>query len=402
MSTDTKEFRQQAGEAYEEWKYRVIFAKAKKKCSLSWDEISDMLNLGCRGDYLRKIAYGVKKYADFLDARKEDARESGRYDDELTELENKTFAMQREKMRMQDQKRELNKLLRDWARAEHIQEEIHKAVKNLAKMKPLNVKPHKPDGWETTEAALLLSDWHKGMVTDNRNNKFNDAVFQQRIEKLVEQTIEHGRRQKVGSLHVFCLGDLVNGLIHVTTRINNEENVVKQTMQVAETLSEIIGRLSEEFDKVNLYWSRGNHDRVTPDKKESLTKESFFDFIPWYLESRLEGIPNIDFVDSNLDDEVIHANIKGSEIFAVHGHRDKLDSVIQNLSLIYHIFPDYVFMGHYHHTEEKEIQGAEAIINGSLCGADDYAVSLRRTTKPSQKLIIFDENGRLCTYNLRL
>lgn len=401
MSKDLTEFNQQAGEAYEEWKYRVIFAKVEKKCKLSWGEICHLLNLECGGDYLRKIAYGVKKYADFLAARKEEAHDDWRDEDTLTELENKEFAMQREKMRMQDQKRELNKLLRDWARAEHIQEEMRKAVLQMAKLKPLNFQPRTPDGC-TNEAALLLSDWHKGMVTSNRNNTFNDAVFRERIESLVNEVVKRGHEQNVGSLHVFCLGDLVNGLIHVTTRINNEENVIKQTMQVAETLSEIIGVFSEEFDKVNLYWSRGNHDRVTPDKKESLTKESFFDFIPWYLESRLEGIENVEFVDSNIDDEIIHANIMGNDIFAVHGHRDKLNTAIQNLSLMYRIFPDYVFMGHFHHTAEKEIQGAEVIVNGSLCGTDDYAVSLRRTAKPSQKLIIFDEGGRLCTYNLRL
>lgn len=360
-----------------------------------------MLDLNCGGEYLRKIAYGVKRYADFLESRKKDANKNGRVSDALTELESKTFAMQREKMRMQDQKRELNKMLRDWARAEHIQEELSETIKKVAKLKPLNPKKPKKNTW-TAEAALLLSDWHKGMVTSNRNNAFNDAIFRSRIEKLVSQTIEYGHQQKIGTLHVFCLGDLVNGLIHVTTRINNEENVVKQTMVVAETLSEIIASFSEKFNNVKLYWSRGNHDRVTPDKKDSLTKESFFDFIPWYLESRLSSVSNVDFVDSNLDDEIIHANIMGHHIFAVHGHRDKLKSVIQNLSLMYHIFPDYVFMGHYHHSTEDEVQGAEVIVNGSLCGTDDYAVSLRRTAKPSQKLVIFDKTGRLCTYNLRL
>ncbi len=401
MENKLDEFNQQAGESYEEWKYRVIFAKVEKKCKLSWGEICCLLNLECGGDYLRKIAYGVKKYADFLASREDEAYESGRLCDELTELENKTFAMQREKMRMQDQKRELNKLLRDWARAEHIQEEMAKAVHKMAKLKPLNFQPREYEGWPKA-AALLLSDWHKGMVTDNHNNTFNDAVFRQRIESLVEQVIEYGKQQHVGTLHVFCLGDLVNGLIHVTTRINNEEDVIKQTMQVGETLSEIIGAFSEHFDKINLYWSRGNHDRVTPDKKESLTKESFFDFIPWYLASRLEDVENVEFVKNNIDDEIIHASIMGKEIFAVHGHRDKLGSAIQNLSLMYHIFPDFIFMGHFHHAAEKEIQGAEVVVNGSLCGTDDYAVSLRRTSKPSQKFIIFDEDGRLCTYNLRL
>ena len=89
MENKLDEFNQQAGESYEEWKYRVIFAKVEKKCKLSWGEICCLLNLECGGDYLRKIAYGVKKYADFLASREDEAYESGRLCDELTELEGK-------------------------------------------------------------------------------------------------------------------------------------------------------------------------------------------------------------------------------------------------------------------------------------------------------------------------
>ena len=65
-------------------------------------------------------------------------------------------------------------------------------------------------------------------------------------------------------------------------------------------------------------------------------------------------------------------------------------------------FPDYVFMGHYHSHAEIESHGAEVIVNASLCGSDDYAISLRMSSHPAQKFIIFNEKGRVCTYEIRL
>ena len=399
---DTAEYNQHPGESVEDWKYRIILGKARREVKMSWQEISDMLCLGCGNEYLRKIAYGVLEYDNYLKARKEEAEEHWRDEDAFIELENKEFAMRREKMRMQDQKRELNKLLREWARAEHLQQEITKAVVDAAGNGNLHHPRKKNIQLSEREGALLLSDWHVGMVTDNMVNRYNEAEFDKRIHKLLDDVIQYGHEQKLKAIHVFALGDLVNGLIHVTTRINNEENIVKQTMKVSETLAMILNTLSEEFPAVKLYFSRGNHDRVTANKKESICSESFADLIWWYLKARLEGIQEIELIDNEVDDEIVMADICGNTIMAVHGHKDKIKNVIPNLSLLLKTFPDYVFMGHYHSHAELETHGAEVIVNSSLCGADDYAISLRRSSHPAQKLIIFNDKGRVCTYEIRL
>lgn len=395
------EVNQQAGESLNEWKYRLILGKARKEIKLSWQEISDMLCLGWSSEYIRKIAYGVLEYDNYLKERKEEANENWRDEDAFIELENKEFAMRREKMRMQDQKRELNKLLREWARAEHLQEQIEKAVKETAAA-PVQHKKRRPQNGSGKEGALLLSDWHVGMQTANMVNIYNEAVFEKRIHELLDRVIQYGHEQNISTLHLFALGDLVNGLIHVTTRINNEENVIKQSMKVAETMAMMVSTLSEEFPEVKVYFSRGNHDRVTANKKESICSESFSDIIWWYLKARMEGLENINLIDNEVDDEIIMADICGNKIFAVHGHKDKVNTCIPNLSLLLKTFPDYVFMGHYHSNAESEINGAEVIVNSSLCGTDDFAVSLRRSSHPAQKFIVFDKKGRVCTYDVRL
>ena len=66
------------------------------------------------------------------------------------------------------------------------------------------------------EGALLLSDWHKGQFTSNHWNLYNDVEFKKRIEILVSKAIAYGHVNQVRCMHVFTLGDLINGLIHVT------------------------------------------------------------------------------------------------------------------------------------------------------------------------------------------
>ncbi len=393
------EYSQKSGETYEDWKYRVLLGKKDGIYDISWAEIVKLLSLSCSAEHLRKVAYGISQYRDYLKERQQNKEADIFPESAITTLDDKTFHMQREKMRMQDQKRELNKLLREWARAEHIQSEIQKAVKKLPVLATVK---HKPTKAGAQDGVVLFSDWHVGMKTDNLANKFDDVILQQRVEELVSRTIEYGKLHNINCLHVFALGDLVNGLIHVTTRINSTEDVIRQTMRAAELLCAAVGCFSEEFNEVKVYFARGNHERVTANKKEELTKESFFDMIPWYMQARLEGIDNVKLIDNTVSDEIICTEILGNTVYAVHGHRDKPARVIESLALLMKRIPDYVFMGHFHSAAEREIQGADVVINGSLCGTDDYALNIRKTSRPTQKFMVFDKGGRVCTYNISL
>jgi hypothetical protein len=396
------EYNQQHGEKLLDWKYRLIFGKAKKDVKLSWDEISELLGIGCSGEYLRKIAYGVLEYAEHQKSKYKDTDKTPIEQMKIDDMESKRLTMEREKMRMQDQKRELNNLLREYARAEHIKEEIKTAVAELANSKPLtvNIKVTKSG---TREAVLLLSDWHKGQNIANHWNLFNDVEFKRRIETLVSKAIAYCHENNVRRINVFALGDMINGLIRATARINNTEDSIRQVMAVSETLAGILIALAEEFDEVRLFCSRGNHDRVTPNIKESISKESFFDIIPWFLQARLGHIKAIQIVPNEYDDEIIVTEICGQTVFGVHGNRDKVGNVVQNLALMIKKFPDVVVSAHLHHNIEDEIHGCDVVVNSCLCGTDNYAKEIRATAKAAQKLLIFDSNeGRLCTYNIKL
>ena len=381
--------------------YKLRICRNREQYDLSWQDVANLINKET-GD-----SFGESKYRKWFTHYNEgfiDAISEVLSEDQVTkEIEDKTIEMKKERIKLQDQRKEYNSLVRNEARFEHLQDEIIKSVKELSVTKPLIVEESDTYIEGGTESALILSDWHKGLFARNHWNNFDDKEFAKRVKRLVRKTIEYNATNNVDTMHVFTIGDLVNGLIHVTTRIANTEDVISQTMNVAEVLAEVFATFAKCTNNIFIYFARGNHDRVTPNKHAELAKESFADVILWYLKARLSHISNIEFMDNKFDDEIITTKICGKNVFAVHGHRDKPSSVVQDLSLMTKIIPEYVFMGHYHHHEENEIQGVEVIVNSSLSGVDSYAKEIRKTSKPAQKLIIFShEEGRLCTYNIRL
>lgn len=398
MMTDTI---LQRGEDESFLDYHIRLFSNKDEYKINSVEIAELLNKEFGSNYdeskWRKEYAQYCKWKDYLINKDLDKEIVDKYEEIRIESE-------KEKIRKQDQKREYMKLIREQARIEHVKDEMIKEIKQLAKEKPLKwfERSHFPTDFER-ESLLLLSDLHYGMFTRNYWNNFDNEEFKRRLNKLINKTIIYSKENKVKKLHLFLLGDLINGLIHQITRINNTEDAISQTMRVSELLAESISTLANEIEFVSIYNCRGNHDRVTPNKKDEIAKESFNDLIPWWLKERLSHVGNIEFVENTYDDEIVVADILGYTVFGVHGHKDKVNNVTHNLTMMTKMFPDYICMGHTHHHEENEYHEVEVIVNSSFSGVDEYAKDIRRTSKAAQKLIIFDKDeSRLCTYNIQL
>lgn len=382
--------------------YKVRLCKNKDLYDLRWQDISELWfeETGEKKspDWFRKFwRYYSEGYEAALMSNPD-------LSEDLNELTEKTIEFEKRKVQYQDQRKEFFSPLRVEARIENLFDKVLNEIKQLHNTKPLKwydrtVYPNQED----KESLLIISDTHYGLFVRNYWNKFDNNEFKRRMKKLITKTIIHSKFHKVKTLNLFLLGDLINGLIHQVTRINNTEDAVSQTMQISEIISEILVELCNEFEKVKVYNVRGNHDRVTPNKKEEIAKESFNDFVPWYLKARLSHVGNLEFIENKFDDEIIVTNILGHNVFGVHGHRDKISKVTHNLTMMTKIFPEYIVMGHVHHHEENEDHGVEIIVNRSFSGVDDYAKELRLTSKSAQKLLIFDkEEGRLATYDIKL
>ena len=69
---------------------------------------------------------------------------------------------------------------------------------------------------------------------------------------------------------------------------------------------------------------------------------------------------------------------------------------------MFKIIPDEIHMGHYHTDMEMTEYDISVIVNGSLQGTDTFAKKIRKSGTPLQKLIIYNEDGNLCEYKIKL
>lgn len=355
----------------------------------------------CSSENGRKAHYVISRLLDELE--EEMVAEVVGNSDSLTiqelvdELEGKKVELQKERYKLQDQRRQYHSLVRTEARWEVLVDSIKDEI---AKLPALNWHSHRHYlTFSGNEASLLLSDWHIGTEIDTPHNTFNLKVAQERIDKLKHDTIKHCKLNSVETLHVNIAGDMISGVIHVTTRILNQENVVSQVMTCSELLSRLINDLAIEIPSVNINYTIGNHGRVSANVKESLDSENFEYLILEFLKLRLKDTKNIRFNESKVDKEIVTYKVFGETIALVHGHREKkpFDST-KELSAFLGEKVDTVMMGHFHNFAVRN----NVVVNGCLSGSDEYANNLRFNNAPSQVLMIHFRDGNKALYEIIL
>ena len=303
----------------------------------------------------------------------------------------------KERQKLRDERTNLNKTLRDEARIERFQDTLIEAIKEL----PALPKVHY-DGFagvsgftflDSVEAIAMLSDLHVGMEIDTYCNKYNLEIAAKRLGKWADEVIHYCKLHDVDRLNVVNLGDLIYGIIHTTIRLQQEFDVGTQVMQVGELLAQTLCKLQEAAPEVIYRSCTDNHSRFMPDKNQHIEEETWCRVIDWYLETRLKDT-NIQMVNDNLSPSLGKFSLlNGKTVMFAHGHLDKPNSSFQNFIGATEEFVHYVLLGHYHSEHTKMYQNMKVLINGSICGTDPYAESIRKYTKPSQTLLIFDETN---------
>ena len=202
------------------------------------------------------------------------------------------------------------------------------------------------------------------------------------------------------------LGDACHGAIHSSCRVQSEEDVCDQIMNVSEIMAEAIGELSKYVNHITLYSCYGNHMRTVQDKDESIHSDNMEKLIPWWLEWRLKDNSKVEIKYSEYK-EFTKLNVLGYNICCLHGDLDNFKNIGTTVNTIFSRkfgeTIDYTVSGDKHHLEEFEQFDIESILIRSLCGTDDYANNKRLYSKAGQTLMIFnDEYGRESTYHIPL
>jgi hypothetical protein len=363
---------------------------------LTWTQAAKLLNDECDDEYSE--SRWRKRYNSYVELKPIILAKYAN-NEVVQEVRDATVEMQKEKVRFQDQKREYTNVVKQQARFEHLKDEIARSVQELAEVKPLVFREFKFEFSEKTKGIALWSDFHVGSDVKNSINTYNIEVFKQRFTKLIQKTIQHAKFHGITELIVSNLGDAISGLIHVSTRVQSSEDVIKQTQIAAETMAEGLAELSGHFEKIKFINIIGNHSRLLSNKTESIFRENMEYIIPWFLESRLKDFSNIEIVTD--EDGIYVEDIEGEKFAFVHGDLDSVNTAAKNLPQILGFVPKTIFSGHIHHNFEKEFGRTEAVVNGTLMGCDDYAISKRYFATPMQKFIVLDGNEIECTYKIK-
>lgn len=379
---------------------RLVYGKLEDKTlsGVDYDELSRYLyGKQFSRDVARRLTYGSYRTLKIMDSQ---VANTPSKEDLSFEIAEQTRELQKERQRYFDQRREYKKMLSEEGRREHLEAALAVAAGKLDEtvgriFPDANIIDYLNSIESGTEAVLVFSDWHYGMVADNVFNKYNTKICAERVERVVHQAVNRMLLHRCSKLHIVILGDVMHGAIHTSARVASEELAADQLMQVSEILAQAIEYLSQFVEHTLVYTTYGNHARTIQNKKDSIHRDNMERIVPWWLRQRLKGLDGITIV-SEEENEFLFIEACGHQFVAAHGDMDSVKSSPRLLATLfqkkYGMDIEYVLLGDKHHRESFDEVGICAMICGSLCGTDDYANSKRLYSQPEQLLLIVTED----------
>ena len=387
------------GESLEEYQIRLSLGLLRKEVGyedLEWEDIKELLGSDEHRDTLRRKGKGIELYDNYIKNKLPEMIAKEEYEKILDEQ----LKLKKEKVKVRDERNLVNKQIRDLAKRESLQEILEEKIEQLNMQPKIINDEYKNRVTSNRDMVCLISDIHYGIKTTNALSPYDSDICKLKMNYLIDKTIKFSLENDVDKLYVMILGDEISGLIHNTTRLEQREDVISQVIEVSELLYESIVKLANNLPYVIVGLAQGNHSRVMADKKDSLEHENFTRLIKEFLRLRLANISNVLLLENVFDEAIIELNIRGYNVIGLHGQNDRLN----NLDRLIEMFDkkiDYVCLGHYHQSKEFETNKTEIIVNGCFSG-DDYSKRLRLYNKPIQKLLLFDDTGKIATYNINL
>lgn len=384
------EFKKKDEETFDDYMMRIGDACGERK--LTQDQAAMFLNEATGSDY------GECRYRKTYKAWKAGYDYAVGHANEET-IQNELQRLKIEKVKLQDERTAANRVYRDVARVEAIKELIAAKVVPYDKKDFLNVVQYEGSGHDV---IVCLSDLHTGAGIDSAWNKFNREILKARLESYVAQVFNIVERHAAEKIHVLLLGDLINGHIHVNTRVQNNENSIEQVMTAAELVSNFVAELYEVCQHIDVYSVSGNHSRVFPSKEDQVVGDELEALIPFYMKARLQNLAGIEVKTEKLDPTFGGFKARNSLVMYAHGDKDSPANVVEHLTMMVKQPIDLVFLGHRHTNGMTTVHGTKVIESGCVCGTDSYAVGIRKNDIPQQAVAVIADDGLTCLYDCKL
>ena len=390
--------------------WKVGQAKDTGLLDSTWEELVPRLNteLGIDETEWRGSSAFRKAYRWMQRAYDNVFRQNGFIGTRGDDLDEKKRELEKAKVKLQTEKLEYNRWLREEARDELLAEKIVAAVREL---EPLDVpKPVWCLGKDFNNSAILaFGDEHYAAeftiygLHSEVINQYNPDIFEQRMYDLLHQTIEIINKENIHNLYVFALGDFTDGILRCSQLMKLKYGVVESTVRYANFISNWLNELSQHV-KVKYQMVFGNHSelRMLGQPKGTFKEDNTGLFVREIIKTRLENNPNFEMIINPTG--LIFDNIEGFNVLGIHGEVRNMENAIKDFSNTYNTDIQILIGGHMHHYKAETVGVNRDVINvPSIIGIDDYSMTLNKTSNPGASLFLIEEGkGVTVDYKIKL
>lgn len=394
--------------------WRIGQAKDAGLIDATWSELSPTLNQELnidetewRGESAWRKKYRVMQQA-WDDVFSKHQFSEDHYDD----IDAKKRELEKAKIKLQTEKLEYNRWLREEARDELICERICEAIKELPPLDIPNILPAHVEGriYGNREGCLLIADPHYGVDLKIKGlfgeiiNEYSPEIFELRMWNLLTQVIDICEREGFSSLNVYDLGDEVDGMLRVSQLFKLRYGVIESTVRYGRFITEWLNELSKHVHVKYQMVKDSNHCqlRMLNQPKNTFKDDNMSYVIAEKLMDRLGNNPNFEFIQNPTG--YIFDNVVGYNVFGYHGEGKNMEQAIKDFSKTYRVDIDFMVGGHKHHQNSTNIGIQSDIIGApSIIGIDDYSLSLNKTSDPGATLFVLEQDkGKTMEYNIKL
>lgn len=318
------------------------------------------------------------------------------------------IAIQKERYKLQTEKLEFNKFLRELSRDELITEKVIGAINNLEPFKiPEYIKPER----NNKSYLLAFGDTHYGIEFEipdlfgNIINSYSVEIFESRMWNLMNEIIHFVKKENVDELNIWELGDGIQGIIRLNSQLMKlKYGIIESSIMYANFLANWLNKLSE-FVRIKFQMvmdSNHNQLRICNAPKNSFDGENMSKVMITLIRERLKNNPNIKIIDNPTG--MNFGLFSTYAVLGLHGEVKKIDAALDDFARSYQTHLDYIIGAHCHHSNSKEVGvDAEALTIRSIIGIDPYGMSINKTSNAGASLYEFEQTkGLICEHKIKL
>lgn len=361
----------------------------------SWRSITPVINQEWRSDiseYRDESAYRKPvKYAELFYDNVFSKDIGG--DEYRKQIAREKRELYKERIKLQTEKVEYNRWLRENARDELLLEKFTEAIEAV---KPFVPPVRLPKVQNEKAYVLLFGDEHDGVEFQIKGlmgeiiNEYNPDILECRMWELLDEVLKYVEKEKINTLNVFEMGDYAEGVLRVGQLMRLRYGVVDSTAHYEEMLATWLYELTR-YVHVNFQMVYGNHSelRFFNQPNGSFGDENMGKLVVAYIKQRMAGNPNFTYIENPTG--LIFANLVGYNFLGIHGAVKDMKKSLEDFSLFYKVSIDYLAGGHLHHSASEEIAVDQEVIRvPSVMGIDPFSKSLIRSANAGAKILCFE------------